>query len=84
MTTAVQAFGILLRTGRNLKAQGLPVERRSVLLRSMRNVLYSFPMQGDGIRRQYALCNGRTGERNHEPGGDNTGTLGRIRKAPAP
>jgi len=47
----MQAFGILLRTGRNLKTQQVPPARRYKLLEAMKHTLTSYPLNRRKIAR---------------------------------
>lgn len=47
-----KAFGILLRTGRNLKVQQVPRDRRRKLLTAMIHTLVSFPLNRRKIAKQ--------------------------------
>jgi len=48
MISSIRAFGILLHTGRNLKAQGLHRHKRRALLLAMKTILQSYPISVEG------------------------------------
>lgn len=45
-----RAFGLLLHTGRNLKAQGLPRSKRLALLEHIAMILRSYPITSTTVK----------------------------------